>query len=61
MGAKMVFVMTFCVTLINLGWHDDFLISWLKAYVVAYLIAVPVIYFIAPLARRFASKWVELP
>mgnify|MGYP003351867579 CR=1 FL=1 len=61
MAAKMVFVMTFFITLINLGWHDGFLLSWLKANTVAYIIAVPVIYFIAPLARKFAAKWVETP
>lgn len=61
MGAKMVLVMTFFITLINLGWQEGFIVSWLKAYIVAYPIAVPVIYFLAPLARRFAAKWVETP
>ena len=61
MGAKMVLIMTFFITLINLGWHAGFFAAWMKAYLVAYPIAVPVIYFLAPLARRFASKWVETP
>ena len=61
MGAKMVFVMTFFITLINLGWGEGFFASWMRAYVIAYFIAVPVIYYIAPLARRFAARWVETP
>lgn len=61
MGAKMVFIMTFFITLINLGWHDGFVVAWFKAYLVAYPIAVPVIYFLAPMARRFAARWVEAP
>jgi hypothetical protein len=61
MGAKMVFVMTFFITWINLGWVDGFFLSWMRAYLIAYVIAVPVIYFLAPLARRFAARWVETP
>ena len=56
MGAKMVFVMTFFITLINLGWVEGFFASWMRAYAIAYVIAVPVIYYLAPLARRFAAR-----
>ena len=61
MGAKMVFVMTFFITLINLGWVEGFFASWMRAYAIAYVIAVPVIYYLAPLDRRFAARWVETP
>ena len=61
MGAKMVFVMTFFITLINLGWVEGFFASWMRAYAIAYVIAVPVIYYLASLARRFAARWVETP
>ena len=61
MGAKMVFVMTFFITLINLGWVEGFFASWMRAYSIAYVIAVPVIYYLAPFARRFAARWVETP
>lgn len=61
MGAMMVFLMSFVVTLVNIGWRADFLQSWAKAFATAYVVAVPVIYFLAPLARRIASRWAQVP
>lgn len=61
MGAMMVFLMSFVVTLVNIGWHADFLLSWAKSFAIAYVVAVPVIYFLAPLARRIASRWAQVP
>ncbi len=61
MGAMMVFLMSFVVTLVNIGWHADFLQSWAKSFSIAYVVAVPVIYFLAPLARRIASRWAQVP
>ena len=51
--------MSFVVTWANIGWRADFLQSWAKAFAIAYTVAVPVIYFLAPLARRLASRFVE--
>jgi predicted membrane channel-forming protein YqfA (hemolysin III family) len=56
MGAMMVFLMTFLITLINLGWVDYFLAAWLKSFVIAYVVAVPVIFFLAPIARQLTSR-----
>ena len=61
MGAIMVFLMTFVVTLANLGWRPDFVVFWARAFAVAYVVAVPVIYLLAPVARRLAGRWVEMP
>lgn len=61
MGAMMVFLMSFVVTLVNIGWRADFLFAWAKAFVTAYTVAVPVIYFLAPVARRLASRLAQVP
>lgn len=61
MGAMMVFLMSFVVTLVNIGWRADFLLAWAKAFVTAYSVAVPVIYFLAPVARRLASRLAQVP
>lgn len=61
MGAMMVFVMTFFVTFINIGFTPDFLARWARAYFFAYLVAVPAIYVLAPMARRVTSRFVEAP
>ncbi|MDD2924765.1 DUF2798 domain-containing protein [Rhodoferax sp.] len=56
MGAMMVFLMTFVITLVNLGWVPNFLSAWMRSFVIAYLVAVPVIFFTAPVARRLTGK-----
>ena len=61
MGAMMVFLMTFVITLVNLGWVEHFFSAWAKSFVVAYVIAVPVIFFVAPAARKITSKILGMP
>ena len=61
MGVIMVFLMTCVITLVNIGMPDDFLKHWLHAFLVALPIAVPVIYFVAPLARKMTARFAELP
>ena len=56
MGAMMILFMTFVVTWVNLGFGPDFLGGWAKSFVVAYIVGVPTIYFLAPIARRMAAR-----
>lgn len=56
MGAMMVFLMTFVITAVNLGFGPGFLAAWAKVFVIAYGIAVPVIFFLAPIARRLTGN-----
>ncbi|MDZ7875430.1 MAG: DUF2798 domain-containing protein [Rhizobium sp.] len=55
MGAMMVFLMTFVITVVNLGFGPHFLAAWMKAFGIAYVVAVPVIFFLAPIARRLTG------
>jgi hypothetical protein len=41
---------------VNLGWVDDFVADWTKSFMVAYLVAVPVIFFVAPVALRITGQ-----
>jgi hypothetical protein len=61
MGAIMVFIMTFVITSVNVGWPQNFIDLWAKSFAVAYLVAVPVMYFFAPVARRLTGRFVHLP
>ena len=61
MAALMVFLMTFVITLVNVGLVPDFASRWMKAFLVAYAVAVPVIYFLAPLARKISARFAQLP
>lgn len=59
MGAIMVFIMTCVITLANIGMPADFFEHWLHAFFTAYPVAVPVIYFFAPIARKITTRLVE--
>jgi hypothetical protein len=56
MGAMMIFIMTFVITLVNVGWSTQFLMTWMKAFGIAYVVGVPVIFFLAPVARKLTGK-----
>lgn len=56
MGALMISIMTFVITLVNVGWGEHFLATWLKAFAIAYAVGVPVIFLLAPVARKITGK-----
>ena len=56
MGLLMISLMTFVITAVNVGFAPDFPARWGKAFAVAYVVGVPVIFFMAPLARRLTAR-----
>ena len=56
MGAMMISIMTFVVTLVNIGWGANFLGAWMKSFGIAYVVGVPVIFFVAPIARKLTGR-----
>lgn len=61
MGSLMISVMTFVITAVNIGFAPDFLPHWGKAFAIAYVVGVPVIFFVAPLARKLTGKILGMP
>jgi hypothetical protein len=61
MGAMMIFVMTFVITLVNVGITADFVGRWMRAFLIAYIVGVPVICVLAPTARKMTAKFVHMP
>lgn len=61
MGLLMISLMTFVITAVNIGFPADFLTHWGKAFAVAYVVGVPVIFFIAPFARKLTGKLLGMP
>jgi hypothetical protein len=55
MGAMMIFLMTLVITLVNVGLTDNFFKLWMKAFGIAYVVGVPVIFFLAPVARKLTG------
>ncbi|NCP41673.1 MAG: DUF2798 domain-containing protein [Rhodoferax sp.] len=56
MGAMMILLMTLVITLVNVGLTPDFFLRWMKAFGVAYVVGVPVIFFLAPVARKLTGR-----
>lgn len=61
MGLMMISLMTFVITAVNIGFAPDFLARWGKAFLVAYVVGVPVIFFLAPVARKLTGRVVGMP
>lgn len=56
MGAMMIVLMTFVITWCNVGLGADFLQRWMKAFGIAYVVGVSVIFFMAPIARKITGR-----
>lgn len=61
MGTTMVTLVTCIVTLVNVGLVPDFLARWGHAFLVAWWVAIPVLYFFGPRIRRLTARLVEMP
>ena len=60
MTAILVFIVSFLVTLINLGPSPEFVRRWLKAFSLAWPLAAVVAYAAIPIARRLTALIVGL-
>lgn len=61
MAALMVFLVTFVVTVVNVGMPPDFFWRWARSFAIAYCVASPTLYFFAPRVRRLVARFVEMP
>jgi tetrahydromethanopterin S-methyltransferase subunit D len=61
MGTLMSFLMSAVITFFNLGAVEGFFGLWMKAWGAAIVVAIPVAFFVGPIARKLVSKFVEQP
>ncbi len=61
MGALMISLMTLVITFVNVGLVEDFVGRWLRAFLIAYVVGVPVIFFLAPMARKITGRVLGMP
>jgi len=55
MALTMSCIMSFVITLFNLGWVDGILQIWLKAWAFAFVVAFPTIMIVGPFVRKVVS------
>ena len=55
MGIVPTGVVSFTVMVLNFGFSEYFLTTWLRSWSIAYLIMVPIIFIIAPFIDRFVA------
>jgi len=60
MSSVMVAMVTLLVTFLNLGLPTDFVLQWVKAYVIAWPIVAATAYLIMPAARRWTTRIVAM-
>lgn len=59
MSLFMTILMSFVITLINVGFVDNFFMLWAKAFWRAYIIAFPAVLTVVPLVRKLVKKLVS--
>ncbi len=61
MSLLMSAVMSFCITVLNLGWVANLLWLWLNAWSAAFVIAFPTIVLMTPLVRKLVALVISAP
>ena len=59
MSLMMSFLMSGVITFINLGFVDQFVMLWFKAFIRAFAVAFPCVLMIVPFVRKIVGKLVE--
>ena len=60
MSGVMVLMVTLLVTYLNLGLGSDFLLHWIKAYLIAWPVAAATGFLVMPTARHVTDRIVHL-
>ena len=56
MGIVPTGVVSFTVMVINFGFSEHFLKTWLRSWSIAYVIMVPIIFILRPVVDRFVAS-----
>lgn len=52
MSLFMISIMSFVVTLLNIGWTDRTIDKWLSSFAVAWCVGFPLLYFFGPVFKE---------
>jgi len=51
-GLVVTSYITFTLVAVNVGFKNDFIFKWLRSWLIAYMLAVPSLLFVAPFIRK---------
>ena len=54
-------IISFINMIRNLGWMDGFFALWFNNWMISWAFAFPVVLFVLPMVRKFASLIVDMP
>jgi len=56
MSTFMILIMSFVVTMVNVGWGDQTIPKWLNSFFYAWIVGFPLMYFFSPIFRKIITK-----
>jgi len=56
MSTFMILIMSFVVTIANVGWGDQTIAKWLNSFFYAWIVGFPLMYIFAPIFRKIITK-----
>jgi hypothetical protein len=59
MGASMGIVMSFLITAINVGFTQDFLFRWLKAFGIGASVGIPTAVLVSPFIAKLVNRLIN--
>lgn len=54
-GLVVTSYITFTLVAVNVGFRSDFIFKWVRSWLIAYMLAVPSLLFVAPFIRKKLS------
>ena len=59
MAFFMSFLMSAIISFFNVGLPDDFFMIWMKAWFMAFIVAFPIVIFVAPAVRKLVGRLIK--
>ena len=56
MSTFMILIMSFVVTMVNIGWGDQTVSKWLNSFFYAWIVGFPLMYVFAPIFKKIITK-----
>lgn len=60
MAFFMSFLMSAIISYFNVGLPDDFFMIWMKAWFMAFIVAFPIVIFVAPAVRKLVASLIKV-